>query len=178
MTDWDVELGFRSYVCLVIGHPANNDQRQVKSLHRSRLSGNSSFDFCCVKLGQAYANTVALYNALDWFAEHLHGFDFLVDFHGRQLDRVSYRSCSGQNGASNNCTFSFDGEAVIDGKQEVFLRPSVSVWDLNLLQDCRNHIVDSFSSLSSSLRGRSCIECWNWHNFSWWTELRAADLSL
>ena len=130
-----MELCFVLDITRVVWHSTNDDNCEITVLDRPWLRRNTSLDLCSVKLRQTHRCPVTLLNTLYCFSEHLHRFNLFVYFHRRDLYSVSNVGFSSETSSCHDCSLSFDLEAVINRKEEVFLRTSVSIGDFNLLHD-------------------------------------------
>ena len=122
-------------IARVVWHSANNYNRKITVLDRSRLRGNASLNLCSVELRQAHRCPITLLDTLYCFPKHLHRLYLFVYFHCRDLNSVANVSFSCETSSCHDCALSFDLEAVINRKEEVFLRTSVSIGDFDLLHN-------------------------------------------
>lgn len=113
--------------------PSNDCEGQIGRLDRPRFGCDTSFNRLGLKTGQTNTYTVSLLNRLHGFPEHLHGLDLLVLLQGRQLDGVSHLGFSCKTRPCDHSSLTFNGETVINCKEEVFLSPFLSIRYLHLL---------------------------------------------
>ena len=130
-----MELCFVLDIARVVRHSANDDNRKITVLDRSWFRSNASLDLCSIELRKAHRCPIALLDTLYCFPKHLHRLYLFVYFHCRDLNSVANVSFSCETSSCHDCSLSFDLEAVINRKEEVFLRTSVSIGDFNLLHD-------------------------------------------
>ena len=167
-----MKFGLCFHIKRVVVDPAHKHYRQIAGLDWARLRSYASFNFGRVQLRQTNTDPISLSNLLDCLSKHLHRFDTLVNFQRRYLNWVSNLGRATEDSSRNNSSLSFNLEAVIDGKEEIFLRSLISIGNLNLLQDLIEQIIDSRRLVFLSL------ESTHGHNLHIWAKFGSRNLRL
>ena len=97
----------------------------------ARSTGYSSFDLFSLEMIHEHGYSVSLFGTLNWFSKHFHRFDlaFLLQF--AKFNLLSRLYSALYNSTSDDCTFSFDLEAVINQVEKLVI--DMSLWKGDLI---------------------------------------------